>query len=77
MRVLCTVIQVFMLAVFHVRQYLPLRRAVALELIRNEHPGDILAPFEECAEELLGGVLVPPPLHEDVELHAVLIHGPP
>jgi len=76
-RILGTVIEVFVLAVFHARQNLPLGSSITLELIRNEHPGDILAPFKEFAEELLGGVLVAPPLHEDVEFHAVLIHGPP
>ena len=33
--------------------------------------------LEELAEELLRGVLVPTPLHEDVEHIAVLVHRPP
>ena len=37
---------------------------------------DRLTAFEELVEKLLRGVLVPP-LHQDVECHAVLIHRPP
>ena len=39
--ILRTVIEVFVLAVFHSWQDLPLRCAIALELIRDEHPRDI------------------------------------
>jgi hypothetical protein len=77
MRVLRTVVEGAVLAMLYPGQHLALRRAVALELIRDQHPGDILTAFEERAEERLGGVLVAPPLHEDVEHHAVLIHRPP
>jgi hypothetical protein len=72
-----TVVEVPMLAVLDPRQYLPLGRAIALELIRDDHPRDILTAFEELAEELLGRLLVPPSLHQDIEYHAILIHGPP
>jgi hypothetical protein len=37
----------------------------------------VALPFEELAEELLGRLLVPSALHEDIEDSAVLIHGPP
>jgi hypothetical protein len=66
-----------MLTVLDTREPLALRRAIALELLRNEHPGDVLTAFEERAEELLGRLLVAPPLHEDVEHYAVLTHCPP
>ena len=66
-----------MLAVLDTRQNVALRRAIALELIRDDHPGDILTAFEELAEEFLGRLFVPPSLHQDVEYHTVLIHGPP
>jgi hypothetical protein len=36
-----------------------------------------LTPFEELAEDLLRGVLGPPPLHEHIEDAAVLVNGPP
>jgi hypothetical protein len=38
---------------------------------------NVPASFEELAEELLGGGLVPPPLHQDVQDIPLLIHGPP
>jgi hypothetical protein len=38
--VLGTVVEIAMLAVFHPRQHLPLRRAIALELVCDEHTGD-------------------------------------
>jgi hypothetical protein len=53
------------------------RCAVALELIRDDHPGDILTAFEELAEEFLGRVLIPPPLYENIQHMTVLIHGAP
>jgi hypothetical protein len=76
-RVLRTVVEVPMLTVLDTREPLALRRAIALELLRHEPPGDVLTAFEELAEELLGRLLVAPPLHEDVEHYAVLIHRPP
>ena len=72
-----TVVEVPMLTVLDTREPLALRRAIALELLRHEPPGDVLTAFEELAEELLGRLLVAPPLHEDVEHYAVLIHRPP
>jgi hypothetical protein len=67
MRVLTPVIEVATLTVFHARQYLTLRRAVAFELIRDNHPWDILTAFEQLAEELLRGLFVAPALHQDIE----------
>jgi len=39
--ILGTVIEVFVLAVFHARQDLPLRGAIALALVRDDHARDI------------------------------------
>jgi hypothetical protein len=75
--ILCAVIEVAVLAMFDAGQDFPLRGAVALELIGHDDPRHVLAPFEELAEELLGRVLVPPALHQDIEYSPVLIHGPP
>jgi hypothetical protein len=75
-RVLGTVVEVAMLPMFHPRKDLPLRGAIALQLIRDDHSRDILTAFEELAEELLGSLLIPPPLHQDVEHLAVLIQVP-
>jgi hypothetical protein len=52
--VLRTIVHIAVLPVFHARQDLPLGGFVALELIGDDHPWDIPAPFEELAEELLG-----------------------
>ncbi len=76
-RVLGTVVEVSMLTVLDTRQNVALCRAVAPELIRDNHPGDILTAFEELAEEFLGRMLIPPPLYENVQHMAVLIHRTP
>jgi hypothetical protein len=75
--VLRAVIEVAVLAMFHPRENLPLRRPVAFELVGDEHAGHVCEPLEEFAEEFLGGLLVAPTLHEDIEDVAVLIHGSP
>ncbi len=75
--VLGAVIEIAVLSVFHTRENLPLRRAVAFEFVCDDHPSNVLTALEELAEELLGGLLVPSPLHQDVEHYAVLIHRPP
>ena len=76
-RVFGTVVQVAVLPVFDVREDLPLRRAVAFQPIGDDDPRHVPAAFKELAEELLGRVLVPPTLHQDIEHRPVLIHGPP
>jgi hypothetical protein len=77
MRILRAMIERAMLPMFHPRENLPLRRAVALQCIRNDDTRNILAPFEELAEESLRRVLVAPMLHQNIEHVPVLIHGPP
>jgi len=77
MRVLRSVIEIPMLAMFHAREDLALGSPIALEFIRDDDPRNVLTALEELAEELLGGPFVPSPLYQDVELHAILIHGPP
>jgi hypothetical protein len=77
MGVLRMVVEVAVLTMLHTREDLPLRGAVALQFIGDEDTRYVLAPLEELAEKLLGGVLIPPPLYQNVEHDAVLIHGPP
>ena len=77
MRVLRTVVEVAVLAMLHARQDLSLGGPIAFEFIRDDHPWNVLTALEELAEELLSSVLVPSPLHQDVEHHAVLVHRPP
>jgi hypothetical protein len=54
-----------------------LASTVAVELVRDEHRGDVREPLEQLPEELLRGVLVPPTLHENIQDIPALIHGPP
>src|SRR5262249_59189075 len=65
------------LPMFYSRQELALRRAVALELIRDDHPWHVLHPLEQLAKELLCRLLVAPLLDEDVQDVVVLIHRTP
>ena len=58
MGVLTPVVQMAALAMFHPRQDLPLRGTIALQFIRDDDPWDVLTPFEQFTEELLGGLLV-------------------
>jgi hypothetical protein len=71
------VVEIPMLGVLDPRQDLALRRAIAFQLIRDDHPRHVLQPLQQLAEELLRGFLVPAALYEDIEDVAVLIHGPP
>jgi hypothetical protein len=77
MGVFRTVVQVSVLSVLYAREYVPLRSPIAFELIRDNDSWDVGQPLEELAEERLGRVLVAPPLHQDVEDVALLIHGAP
>jgi hypothetical protein len=54
-----------------------LASTVTVELVRDEHRGDVREPLEQLPEELLRGVLVPPTLHENIQDIPALIHGPP
>jgi hypothetical protein len=60
---------------FHTRPCLSLRRAVAPELIRDQHPGHILAAFQQLTEACLRGLHIPPRLEEDAPHMPILIHG--
>jgi hypothetical protein len=77
MRVLTPVIEVATLPVFHPWQYLALGGTVAHQLIRNDQAWHIPQALEQPAKECLGGLLVPPALHQDVEDVIVLIHRSP
>ena len=77
MRVLTAVIEIATLTVFHSGQDLPCRRAIALELIRNDDARHIGEALEQLAKELLGCLLVPPALPQNIEDVVILIDGPP
>lgn len=48
------IVQIAVLAVFHARQYFPLGRTIAFELVRDEHARHKLAALEQLPEEFLG-----------------------
>jgi hypothetical protein len=58
---------------FHTREHCPLGRTITFELIRDDDPRDIRQPFQQLAKEQPRGVLVSPPLHQDIQHVAVLI----
>ena len=77
MRVLTPVIEIPTLAMLHARENLALGRAIALQLIGDDHARHVLQPLEQRAKELLRGVLVAAALHQNVEDGIVLIHRAP
>jgi hypothetical protein len=77
MRVFATVIEVATLPVLHPRQNLALSRTITLELVRDDHPWHVLQALEQLAKELLGGVLVAPALHQDIQHVVVLVDSAP
>src|SRR5215467_14517595 len=77
MGVLTAVVEVTTLPVFDPRQDLPFRRAVALQLVGDDHPWHVLQALEQLTKELLGGVLVAAALHQNVEDVVVLVNRTP
>jgi hypothetical protein len=77
MRVLAPILEIAVLPVFDARQHLPFCCTTAFQLIGDDDLWDIVAAFEELAEELLGGLLIPPTLDQNVEDMAVLIDRSP
>ncbi len=66
------IVEVAVLAMFHTREDVLLRRAVTFQLIRDDHPRDVSQPLEQFAEELLGGFLIPAALDQNIE-HVALV----
>jgi hypothetical protein len=77
MGILRPIVQAFVLAVLHARQYLLFSRAIAAQLIGDQHTWDILASLEQFPKELLGSLFVPSALHQDIEHIAMLINCSP
>ena len=77
MGILTPVVQITTLAMLHPRQDVALRRAITLELVREDHPWHVLQALEQLAKKLLGRVLVAPTLHQDIEDVIVLIDSAP
>jgi hypothetical protein len=77
MRVRRAVVEIAVLAMVHPWEEFPLRRAIAVAVVRDDHPRDVSDPLESRAEQLLRCRLVAPTLPQDVEPVARLIHCPP
>ena len=77
MRVLTAVVEVATLVVFDPGQDLALRRAVALQLIRDDDPRYIPQALEQLAKKLLRRLLIAPALYQDVERVIVLVDSAP
>src|SRR4029450_2126781 len=77
MGVLTAVVEIATLAMLHPGQDVPFGRAVALQLIRNDHARDIPQALEQLAKELLGRVLVAAALHQNVEDVILLVDSAP
>jgi hypothetical protein len=77
MRVLGAMIEVAVLPMLATGQDVPLRRAVAPALVRDEHPWPVGQALEPRAAALLGGGFVPARVDQEIEDVAVWIHGPP
>ena len=65
------------LPMFHTGPHLAHSRAVALELIRDEHPGHGLAAFQQLTEACLRGLRIPPRLDGDVPQMPIMIRDAP
>jgi hypothetical protein len=77
MRVLSTVVQVPVLAVFHTGQNLTNSRSIAAELIGDDHAGPVGQPLQQLPKKCLCSSFISATLHEDVEDIPVLVDGSP
>ena len=77
MGVLTPVVEIATLAMFHTGQYVALGRAIAFELIRDDHTRHVLQSLEQLAEKLLRCPLIAATLHQDVEHVIVLVDSSP
>jgi len=57
--VLCAIIEIPVLAMFHDGEDLPLGGTVALQFIGDDYARHVRQPLEQLAEKLLRGLLVP------------------
>src|SRR5215467_11748607 len=77
MGVLTPIIEIAALTVLYAREDLALGRAIALQLIGDDHARHVGEPLEQLAKELLRRVLIAAALHQDIEDIVVLIHRAP
>ena len=72
-----SVVQSLVLPVLDPGHDLPLRRSVARQLVGDHDARRPALPPQQLSEQALGGPLVAPALHQDVEHRAVLVHRAP
>jgi hypothetical protein len=75
--VLGAMMEIAGLPMFHTREELSCGGSRALQLVRDDAPGSILAPLEERVEASLRRLLVPPALPQAIEDLAIRIDRPP
>jgi hypothetical protein len=73
----CSIVESFVLPMFHCRQDLACGRAIAFQCIRNDHAWDVLESFEEFAKKAFGCVFVPSALDQDIQHISILVSSPP
>jgi hypothetical protein len=72
-----SIVSTLVLAVLHTQHDFPLCGSITSQLVRNDHPWDVLEPFEQFSKKLLGCIFVASALHEDIQDVAVLINRSP
>jgi hypothetical protein len=77
MGVFSPIVQIAVLTMFDARQDLSLRRAIAFELVRDDHARYVRHPLQQLAEKLLRCLLVSTALDENLQDVAILIDRPP
>src|SRR5262249_845251 len=75
MRVLRSVIEPLMRAVFHPGQKVCFGSLVALELVGDEHARDVLQPLQQLAEKPFPSKFIPGRLDENIQRHCQLNVG--
>jgi hypothetical protein len=71
------IVQIAVLAVLYTGQDFPFRGTIAGQFVGDDHPGYVLAPLQQLAEESLRRLLVPAALDENVQHVTVLSHSTP
>ena len=77
MGVLSPIVEPFVLSMLHAGQQLLFGRAIACQLIRDQHTWHILTALEQLAKELLGSLFVTSALNQDIKHVAMLIDSSP
>ena len=76
-RILCPIVEAFMLAVLDAGHDLPLGGSVAAQFVGDQHTRRPQLPFQKLAEQAFGGLLVAPALDQNVENEALLVNRAP